>query len=70
MLKGRVLAAVLFAAVASLLQVLLSATDAASTESGHQDMVAEHELVSTDASNNSVDGYFKRKLSKKTTYVK
>ena len=72
MLKGRVFAAVLFAAVASLgyglLQVL--ATDAASTESGHQDMMAEHELVSTNASDNSVDAYFKRKLSKKTTYVK
>ena len=38
MLKGRVLAAVLFAAVASLSYGLLqvSATDAASTESGHQ----------------------------------
>ena len=47
-----------------------SATDAAVTESGHQNMVAEHELVATDASDNSVDVYSKRKLSKKTTYVK
>ena len=66
MLKGRVLAAVFFAAVASLSNLLqVSATDAAVTDTGHQDLLAEH-----DASDNSVDGYSKRKLSKKTTYVK
>ena len=73
MLKERVLAAVFFAAVVSLgngLLLQVSATDAAVTESGHQDLLAEHELVATNASDNSVDGYSKRKLSKKTTYVK